>query len=301
MTKEQISKYTEQFIRTFASLIKVLYLSKADTLKQSATLRSDGCYILGNGPSLKSFLEFESNIPEGFSTMAVNYFAGTDSYEKIKPEFYTIISPEYWKGEEDDSWKNERKQLFVHMVEQTTWPMTLFVPVYARRDEEWVSYLSENQNIKIEYINTTPIEGLQEISFLLYRYGLGIPRPHNVLVGSIFIAILKGFKEIRLLGADHNWLEEMFIGEDNIVYIGQKHFYDEQFKDRTSLLRADPKPMYVGGSKKPRKFHQILEKLYYTFQSYWELREFATRRKIKIINFTKGSYIDAFERPENGS
>lgn len=301
MTKDQISNYVEQFIRTLGSLVKVIYLSKSDTVQQSSKLRSDGCYILGNGPSLQSFLDTESIIPEGFKKMAVNYFAGTDSYQKIQPEFYTIISPEYWRGEIDESWMNERKRLFDHMVEKTTWPMTLFVPVYARRDEEWVRYLSQNQNIKIEYVNTTPIEGLREVNFLLYRFGLGIPRPHNVLVGSLFIAILKGFKEIRLLGADHNWMEEMFIGEDNIVYIGQKHFYDEQFKDRSTLLRADPKPMYQGGTKEPRKLHQVLEKFFYTFRSYWELKEFASRRRIKIINYTGGSYIDAFERARNES
>ena len=58
--------------------------------------------------------------------------------------------------------------------------------------------------------------------------GWGMPRPHNVLIPSIILSMRMGFKKIYLAGADHSWLKEIFVSEDNEVFLTQKHFYDEK-------------------------------------------------------------------------
>ena len=44
--------------------------------------------ILGNGPSLKDFFKEENAFMENKTIFAVNYFARTAEYKKVKPEFY---------------------------------------------------------------------------------------------------------------------------------------------------------------------------------------------------------------------
>ena len=96
-----------------------------------------------------------------------------------------------------------------------------------------------------------------------------------------------GYNSIFIHGADHSWLKDIYVSQDNKVFLTQKHFYD--------FHSAKPEVMKKLG-KGQRKMHEILEKFVLTFKGYHEINEFANRKKIKIFNCTKDSFIDAFER-----
>ncbi len=229
--------------------------------------------------------------------MCVNYFARTKEFELVRPDYYVICSPEYFIQDEKELYRNQREQTFDAILEKTKWPMIFIVPSLAKSNKVWSEPFKGHPFIDIRYMNTTPIEGFRAFRHLAFNWGLGMPRPHNVLVACLYVAIKVRFHHIYLTGADHSWLNEILVSDDNEVLIGQKHFYDQQTKNQAEEVnRPDPKPMYKGSTKNKRKLHEVLEKFYISFNSYWVLKSYAEAYGVQVINVTDGSFIDAFER-----
>lgn len=118
--------------------------------------------------------------------------------------------------------------------------------------------------------------------------GWGMPRPHNVLIPGVFMSINIGFNQIFLVGTDHSWLPLISVNENNDALINQQHFYDEGQTQKGQMYR----------NSQPRRLHEILEKFMLSFRAYFDLKEYAETRCVKIYNCTPGSYIDAFERKD---
>ena len=243
--------------------------------------------ILGNGPSLSDFIVNQRQFLADKETLAVNMFVQSDFFEQIRPQYYVVSSPEMWLDDVLPEYKSWRRDFFNALTLKTQWDMDFFIPVGARRKKFWQKILANNPHIKIRFYNTLPVEGYRWFRHLLYNRHIGIPRPHNVLIPSLMLSIWMGKRKIYLAGADHNWMKELFVADDNTVYLTQKHFYDAR--------TARPDTMKKLG-KGQRKMHEILEKWYYAFRSYHDIRDYAETKGIRIINITPDSFIDAFER-----
>jgi hypothetical protein len=100
-------------------------------------------------------------------------------------------------------------------------------------------------------------------------------------------AISIGFKTIYIFGADHSWLKDIEVDNDNNVLVNQKHFYDND--------TSKPRPMHKKGIHN-RKLHEVLMKFMLAFAGYHEINDYSRRKGINIYNATTGSYIDAFKR-----
>ncbi len=113
-----------------------------------------------------------------------------------------------------------------------------------------------------------------------------MPRPRNVLIPSIMIAVKMGYKNIYVAGADHSWTKTLSVNDRNEVVSIQPHFYKEDEKEerriRTDYLRYP--------------LHQILYSFYVAFRSYFTIQRYAESQGVKIYNVTPGSFIDAFPR-----
>ena len=245
------------------------------------------CIVLGNGPSLKSTLEQNLKLIQDTDSFAVNFFWKSEYYEQVKPRYYIIVSTNYWSKGKIDANEEGRQQTFEGIASKTNWEMTLIVPAMAKNHKEWKRVLEANANINIEYINITPIEGFSGFTNWALRLNLGLPRPHNVLIPAIKLATDLNYKEIFVVGADHSWLKDIYVGSDNLVYLSQKHFYDNN---------PAPEVMYDGTSNRVRTLADMLMKFVYSFQSYFVLKAYAESENINIYNATPESYIDAFER-----
>ncbi len=296
--KSPIQSFFENCFYSILSFLKILIQSRRGTrIKWEEYKSGDDIIILGNGPSLTRFLASGYLTRNNTDTLCVNFFARTEEYQKVKPKFYVITSPEYFVGEEKESWRQDRNLTFTKIAEDTNWQMALLVPVLARKNRVWDKEIRKNQKVTISYFNTTPIEGFKSLNYFWYGLRLGMPRPHNVLIPSIFIALHAKYKRIFLVGADHNWTREMMVTNDNRVLLSQKHFYDDQQDNSENKNSSTPKPMYKGGSGEERKIHEVLTKFVYAFQAYWEIKEYVEKRKAsEIINITPGSFIDAFKK-----
>jgi len=289
MNKYKFQIFIEELVNTILTILKIFLFSKYFVKIKSCENRNNECVILGNGPSLTDSIENKRHTLSGKDIFCVNRFATSDYFDVIKPVFYIITAPEYWRDNVDDQWKRRAEELLQTIKEKTNWQMSLLLPVESAKYNKIQNIISGNKNITISYYNTTPVEGFRCSSHFFFNFNLGMPRPHNVLISSIFLAIRMNYKKIYLLGADHSWLSEIRVTDSNDVLVNQKHFYDKD--------SSEPKPMQKAGRGK-RKLHEVLVKFVYAFKGYFVLEEYSIYRQSKIYNATPNSFIDAFERIE---
>lgn len=290
MILQSVTEFFRMIFQTLFSLLKIIILSSFfDRLKKSK-VKNEECVILGNGPSLNNDLEASGNFIYARKKIAVNLFAFSHQFSIVKPDYYVLAAPEFFLKNTTKAHKEARNKLANELITHTNWPMVLITPV-SSRNSDLIKKLVVNKNINIIHFNTTPVEGFKFITNLLYKMNLGIPRPHNVLIPSVYIALNLGFKKIFLFGADHSWHEDIRIGSDNRATINHEHFYDTQ-KVWLPMLKLDGQEYYI---------HDIFRKLHFAFKGYFVLRDYSKFLKAKILNASSKSYIDAFERIDTRS
>lgn len=278
---DKIMKQLGLLWQTFLSMVKILLQSKWSTRFPSQFSNLDELLILANGPSLNKTIEDGNDFLKGKTLLAVNFFVNSPRFTELRPELYLIADPLFWLVPE------KRQQLFGGLAEKTTWPMTLFIPRRALKNKEWKPLLGGNSQIKIVVYNTTPIEGFQGFCNWVFHKGWGVPRPHNVLIPSIAVGLRLQFKKIYLAGADHSWLPEIRVTDDNVVLMHQKHFYDQGTSKADTVKQENLQSAHI---------YTILYHMYVSFKSYHILEVYAQWLEKEIINITPGSYIDAFRR-----
>lgn len=284
---EKIKTWLGNLEQSIFSVVKIALKSRRSSPLPSDLKNPDELVILANGPSLNDTVARHSDFLADKTLLVVNFCATSPMFEQLKPQLYLIADPLFWIVDE------KRTRLFGALAEKTTWPMHLFIPARARADKEWQRIIASNPNIKPVIYNTTPVEGFRWLTNAVYARGLGMPRPHNVLIPSIAEALRMPFGTIYLAGADHSWLPEITVTDDNQVLMHQKHFYDQGTSKAETVKQEDLNTAHL---------HTILYHMHVAFRSYFILRDYAEKRGRKIINITPGSYIDAFERmklPEN--
>ncbi len=276
---DKIQTWATNLAQSAMSVVKIALLSRRPSPLPPASVSE--LVILANGPSLSSTVEEHSDFLKGKALLAVNFCATSPMFERLRPEYYLIADPLFWIVDE------KRDKLFGALAGRTSWPMHFFVPAKAMADKRWQTMIASNPNIRLHVYNTTPIEGFRGFAEWIYRRGLGVPRPHNVLIPSIAQALRMPFDKIYLAGADHSWLPEITVTDSNEVLMNQKHFYDDG-KSRAEGVKQE--------NLATARLHTILFHMYTAFKAYFTLRDYAESLGKEVINITPGSYIDAFPR-----
>lgn len=280
-----IQKFITELFQSLFSILKIALLSKFFVNLRKYNLINGGCVILANGPCLTKDLQNNSSFISSKKIFCVNFFALSKEYEALKPEYYILAAPEFWLNKTSDYFNEKKEELIARLVEKTNWQMMLLIPFQAK-GSDFNKRVSVNSQITFIYYNNTPVEGIKFVSHFLFKLNLGMPRPHNVLIPSIFLALNLGFEKITIFGADHSWHEEIKIDETNKVTVNHEHFYDGQ-SVCLPMYKLDGKEYYI---------HDIFRKLHYAFKGYFVLRDYSERLNAKILNASSKSYIDAFER-----
>ena len=213
--------------------------------------------------------------------IAVNFAANAPEFFELQPTGYVLADPHFFDGISTDPnvaklWDN---------IRSTRWPMTLFLPA-NRKEFVTEMRLSDIPHLTISYYNLTPVEGCKSLSHRLFNLGLGMPRPRNVLIPSIMLAIREGYGTIYIAGADHSWTRTLWVDEDNRVVSIQPHFYQDNEEEKKR----------VATEYHNYPLHQILQSLYIAFRSYFDIADYAKTKGIDILNITPDSFIDAFPR-----
>ncbi|MCX6256871.1 MAG: hypothetical protein NTW49_03080 [Bacteroidia bacterium] len=284
---EKISVFFNKLVQSMVTKIRIIFLSRFFLHFQKEKDEPEECVILGNGPGLNTLIEKHRQFLGGKSLICVNHFAETRLFQELKPAVYVLGAPEMWLDDVEEYYFRKGENLFSEIALNTSWKMRMFIPWSAHKSKRWQQKIRRNPNISIQYYNPTPVEGFRWFCNLCFRDNLGMPRPHNVMIPSIMIAINSSWSVIYLAGADHSWLKDVWVTENNEVLLSQRHFYDQD--------TAQPKPMDKLG-KGSRRLHEVLMKWVYSFRGYFEIEAYSHKMNRKIINITPGSYIDAFER-----
>lgn len=282
-----IQEFLFKFFSFILSIIKIVILTDLSERKINTKKINNSAIILGNGPSLNEFLNQNKNFLENKDLIAVNHFADTHYFEQLCPLHYVLNAPELWSDNVEQSHIDRSIKLFTNIAQKTNWEMYLYLHPTAKKSDRWRKIINSNNFIKIRFYNPTPVDGFNCFVHYCFKNNLGMPRPHNVLIPSLLISINLKYKNIYIAGADHSWLKDIWVADDNRVLLTQKHFYDEN--------TAKAAPMHKEGIGE-RKMHEVLIKMVHAFRSYFVINDYAKEKNIRIQNITKDSYIDAFDR-----
>ena len=278
---DKVKEWGGNLEQTLLSLVKIPLFSRRPSELPKDMEESGELVILANGPSLSSTVETHREFLNGKALMAVNLFATSPLFTSLRPQLYIIADPLFWLVDE------KREAVFGSLRDKTDWELHLFVPARALSDPKWRPMVDKNPNIKVHIYNTTPIEGFTGFERWAYRKGLGMPRPHNVLIPAISMSLRMPFKRIYLAGADHSWLPEISVTDDNEVLMHQKHFYDKGSSKADTVKKENLDSAHL---------HTILYHMHVAFKAYFTLRDYADSIGKEVINITPGSFIDAFKR-----
>ena len=235
--------------------------------------------ILANGPSLRRTLAERSDFLGRTTTMCVNFMANAPEFSLIRPDYYVLADPHFFTG-----LSHENVKTLWDRISRADWPMTLFVPVTRQRRA--AELLGKDSAVKLATFNFVGIDAFAWLEKIAFSSGWAMPRPRNVLIPALMIAIRAGFTDIYIAGADHSWLETIRVDNDNHVVSVQPHFYNDSDAEKKRSVTE-----YKG-----YHLHDILKSFCSAFNSYHQIARFARSRGVNIYNSTEGSYIDAFPR-----
>lgn len=273
---EFFQKYAAIGSKSAATLLKVAVMSRRPS--PACGPKEEEIIIMGNGPSLRSNLDNDMDKLKRHPLLSVNFAPNTPEFAALRPHIHVLADGVFFAPSGNTNvekmWEN---------LAAVDWGMVLYVPA-AQRKNTLLGRLPEN--ITVKYFNLTPAAGARWLTRKLFDAGLAMPRPRNVLIPSIMSAIREGYSTIRLIGADHSWSKTLWVDDDNRVMSVQPHFYKDNDKE---LKRVEQ----VGAAM---HLHQMYESLSIAFRSYFDIKDYAERRGITIINSTPASFIDAFPR-----
>lgn len=235
--------------------------------------------ILANGPSLNDTIRDDLKALQANDLMAVNFFAVSPVFTQLKPGMYILADPFFFK-----TGGGERLESLHAALAAVDWPMALYVPrTMACRIPAAVR---NNNNICVRTFNAVGVEGFAAFERLAYRSRRAMPRPRNVLIAALMVAVWSGYRRIYIVGADHSWMQSIYVDDSNHVVSVQPHFYKDDESERRRVYSE-----YAG-----YHLHDIVHSFYVAFRSYHRIAAFAASQGVTIVNSTPNSYIDAFPR-----
>lgn len=273
------SDIASKFGSTLKSAIKIALHPHAAKIKKAPNAANEPLIILANGPSLRQTINEYGSMLRESRTLAVNFAANAPEFTSLRPDYYVLADPHFFKASEDENvrrlWSN---------LSAVTWEMRIIIErSYLKLLRAAVKLPA---NVTVETFCGTGAEGYEWFENLAYRSGAAMPRPRNVLIPSIMAGIKIGYKTIYICGADHSWMQDLRVTEENEVVSGMNHFYKDP---KSEVKRAT-------NEYKGYKLHQILHSYYTAFLSYHKIERYASKQGVNIYNSTPGSYIDAFRR-----
>lgn len=250
-------------IKTLGDFIQVMRYKKtyfSDDLKKLENINSGKrCFIIGNGPSLT--IE-DLNLLKDEDCFACNRIYGLYENTEWRPKYYGIQDPKVLEAimDSNDLPKGIDESELVFLS-------------YQMRDK-FKDYLF-NEKIRLffkRYISIYSPDGTHREGFIPFSDNLpaGIYDGMSIIYTFIQIAAFMGYKEIYLIGADHNYSMKNGVVDQN--------------------------RSYAKGIKPIDMTKQLLPELEILEISFRKAKDYAEKKGIKIKNATRGGKLEVFER-----
>ena len=278
---QEMGKGLSDLAKSTVSLLRLCVLSRLSVANKSrryGSLRQHpSCTVLANGPSLKAALEDNEVMLDNVDIFCVNMFCESEYFWELKPRFYYIVDGAYFSDAPDERNKVLIEKLYKALM-KVDWDMYLCISSTGANGG--VLRKLDNAKIHILLWNTTTFEGFRGLCHTIFRSQMGMPRCQTVANFALVAAINMKYEKVYLYGADHTWTRDLFVDDDNVVCYGDRHVYN------TGLTVI----------KHTRNMTQILSDFSNMFASHIIIRDYADVENVKIINKTKGSFVDAYNR-----
>lgn len=250
--------------------------------------QSNRMVVIGNGPSLNKSIELYADQIKEADSIMVNFSPKTDLFEQIKPSVYMLIDPGYYSL--SDKWRESLLELYEAIVTKTKWPMYVVMPRLAIGSPA-AERFKENLNIKMLFYNDRDVKPNNMSQFEAWDKNLICPPGQTVLNAAVWLSIYLGYEETYLIGADSSFVADLHVDQEtNVLYSIDSHFYSSK---QVKLEDYDEK-------NHRRTFGTKLHEEYFTagvaLRDYWDMREYAEWKRVKVYNASEYSWVDAFER-----
>ncbi|MDE6299483.1 MAG: hypothetical protein K2M10_07555, partial [Muribaculaceae bacterium] len=151
MDYDKLQRGIGKFTASVGSLVKVALMSKFGVSGRSGR-REDSIVIMGNGPSLRQTIDNNLAWLESHELMAVNFFANTPDFSRLRPRYYILADGVFFSATNDANVKRLWESL-----RGVSWKITLFVP--ARSLHLVKALIIGSANMEIKTFKLTPVEG----------------------------------------------------------------------------------------------------------------------------------------------
>ena len=223
--------------------------------------RNQRCFIIGNGPSLKhqDIRPLADEITFATNSFYLHPAVGTS----WQPTYYCVSDPMYFDGRLPIS-------ALLKIGECISRP-PFFVPHHARSCLERTNALPPERTYYVALDEAISADNV-------WKYDLTKPTTgvQTVVQLALLVAIYMGCDPIYLIGLDHDWLAH---GGTAL------NFYSKE----------DPKEQPAGNLPGWR-YHSMMEAVLMMWKVYELQLLMAEQAGIKIINCTRGGFLDVFER-----
>ena len=240
--------------------------------------------ILGNGPSLeKDLLKVKKNS----QIFAVNNYLSKKYFKSYQPTFLCCIDSMFWSNYERLS-ESVKKPIIDTFKElnKTNYSLIVFIPKKAK---ETFHKRINNNKIKIITIPflSYDFDSSYYIKFLSY---LSLPPPRvNVAVTSIYISMLMGIKNIKLLGIDMDSIHFYQVNQkNNKSYLDYVHFS----KSKKNITKFKDKFI----DRKETSIYIKLKREASTFKWFAYVALLGKTLKFAVKNKTEKSLVDSIDR-----
>lgn len=221
-------------------------------------------FILCTGPSIN---KLDLTKLKGEKTIAVSSFYLHKDCQLISPEYYCLPTLE----EDCFSVREE----FFKEVQQNMLDANYFFSII---DRPYIEQMKEYEGMNVNYISFSSIPNYENSDIDLTRLVL---TPQSVPIMAMEIALYMGFKQIYLLGTEHDQLTtgkyEHFYSYNESIIAKVAEYEDEQ-----------------GNDNEP--FDRTLTSIYKLWNQYKIIKKIAEQKGTQIYNATPGGILDLFER-----
>lgn len=231
------------------------------------------CFVLGNGPSLK---ELDLSLLKEEQVFTVNQLMRDERFPQLSTNFHIFADPQYYQMDPENKYHLKLIEMIRNLGKGDN-KTEVFFPIEAREFIEKMQL--DNLSINYFLVGCNMYENYKkEID-----YTKGIPGFYTVVQYAISLAIYCGFSEIYLLGCDmtgYKQMERRILGAQDT-----EHSYTmtkEELQKGLHYEELSCETFFNGYAK--------------MFVDYRRLYEYTQKRKIKLINLTKGGLLDSIPR-----
>lgn len=251
--------------------------------------RGDKLIIIGNGPSLNKSLELYGETIQHTDCLMVNHSAGTVVYDYIHPKYYLLVDPA-WINPDKSIHREAIRKTIEAIINKTTWPMKIIMPKCAKGCYA-IERFKENSNIEMLFYEDGWMTPKEMSKYEAWDKNYISPPAQTVLNTAVWLSIYWGYKETYIVGADTSFLADLRVDQEtNILYTEDTHFYSNKdvYKDSYDSIK-NRRPIGT-------KLHEELFSIGTALKDYWDMKEYADWKGVKVYNASEYSWIDAFER-----